>query len=152
MLIIQIHEPCLEFMLTSQLKHERILKLIISFHPCDGDFSKQENINWNFRSLRKRREKQLGEATATLGKACGLPHAFIHSFTHEWSCPIFHANSYQPDLTIYSPQGRPCSRTPCYYRCIPPSAHSSLAPTLKTKENSLLHSEPLPWKVVIHVG
>lgn len=37
-LIILLHEPWLGFMLTSQLKYERALKLIISFPACDGRF------------------------------------------------------------------------------------------------------------------
>lgn len=37
-------------MLTSELKYERLLKLIISFLPSEGDFSKQ-NINLDFNLL-----------------------------------------------------------------------------------------------------
>lgn len=90
LVIIQRQESCLEFILTSQHRYERTLKLIISSPPRRGDFSVQEIINWNFSLLteevqRKRVclvREQLPQGQTMACCALSFPHSsFISGLT-----------------------------------------------------------------------
>lgn len=105
-------------------------------------------------SLRRDKGEQLGWWGNSRPRGRTLDfytHSFIHSFTHEWSCPLSpssHTNSHQLYLTAYSSWGThvaPHSRTsvnvPLYLHTLP---QHPLFLVPKTKKNSRLHREPLP--------
>lgn len=99
-------------------------------------------------SLRTCREKQ----SAWCGNS--RPRKGLWTSTHTYSfihlpmnvLPLIsHINSHQPHLMVYIvPEGAHALSQRCFWRCTPPFVYSSPVPTIKTEENSLLHSEPLP--------